>query len=538
MKLLHLLLTSLVAGCATFAAPAQPPNILIVLADDMGYSDLGCYGSEIATPNIDGLAKNGLRFTRFYNTARCWPTRAALMTGYYPQQIHMDPPQGRAPDWTRTIPQLLKPLGYRSYHSGKWHIAGLPKTCADGGFDHSYRLDDHDRNFNPHLLLEDDQKLPPVPTNSGYYTATAFTDHAIRCLKEHAAKYAGQPFFSYLAFTTPHFPLQAPPKDIARYRDKYLAGWEKVRADRYRRQKELGIVDCDLSKPEPQIRAPSGAPGVETNIGPGEIAYALPWDSLNEEQRRFQATKMAIHAAMVDRIDQEVGRVLAQIKAMGALDNTLVLFLSDNGASAEMLIRGDGNDPSAAPGSAGSFLCLGPGWSTVSNTPFRRHKIWVHEGGISTPLIAQWPKGIATHGQLRQDVGHVIDLLPTLLEVAGVKADGRPAGAPPLPGRSLVPAFSKDGAVQRDCVFWHHQGNRALRVGDWKLVSAHDDSDVWHLYNLATDRAESVDLASQQSQRVSEMAARWQQLEDQFRRDAGPVAAANPGKRKAKQPPQ
>ena len=512
------------------AAPARP-NILLILADDMGYSDVGCYGGEIATPNLDGLAKNGLRFTQFYNTARCWPTRAALMTGYYPQQIRMDPPQGRSPDWTRTLPQLLKPLGYRSYHSGKWHIAGIPKTCADGGFDHSYRLEDHDRNFNPKNLLEDDQKLPPVPPNSGYYTATAFADHAIRCLKEHAAKYAGQPFFSYLAFTTPHFPLQAPPEDIARYRDKYLAGWEVIRAERYQRQKQLGLLDCALSPPEPQLCAPSGKAGVETNIGPGEVAYALPWDSLTQEQQRFQATKMAIHAAMVDRIDQEVGRVLAQVKAMAALDNTIVLFLSDNGASAEILLRGDGHDPAAAPGSAGSFLCLGPGWSTVANTPFRRHKIWVHEGGISTPLIVQWPQGIAAHGELRQDAGHVIDVLPTLLEVAGAKSDSRPAGAPPLPGRSLVPAFAKDGAVKRDSVFWHHEGNRALRVGDWKLVSARNDADVWRLYHLATDRAESTDLARQQPGRVSEMAARWQQLEAEFRRDAGPPPKPNAAKK-------
>jgi arylsulfatase len=529
--LLRVLLASLL-WVSPLAHAAEKPNILIILADDLGYSDLGCYGSEIATPNLDNLAKNGLRFTQFYNTARCWPTRAALMTGYYPQQVRMDPPQGRVPDWTRALPQLLKPLGYRSYHSGKWHIAGLPRTCADAGFDHSYRLDDHDHNFNPQNLLEDDRKLPPVRPNSGYYTATAFADHAIRCLKEHAEKYAGQPFFSYLAFTTPHFPLQAPPEDIAKYRDKYLAGWETVRAERYRREKELGIVDCALSAPEPQIRAPSGKPGVETNIGPGEVAYALPWASLTADQKRFQATKMAIHAAMVDRIDQEVGRVLAQVKAMGALDNTLVVFLSDNGASAEMLIRGDGHDPTAPPGSAASFLCLGPGWSTMSNTPFRRHKIWVHEGGISTPLIVHWPKGFAARGELRHDVGHVIDLMPTVLELAGVGAEGRPPGAPPLPGRSLVPAFAKDGAVKRDWVFWHHQGNRALRVGDWKIVSARDDDDTWRLYDLATDRAESTDLAVKQPERVREMSARWQQLEDEFRREAGVAEGSNSGKAK------
>ena len=510
------------AGQAEPPPDGKRPNIVLVVADDMGFSDLGCYGGEIATPTLDGLAKNGLRFTQFYNTARCWPTRAALMLGYYPQQVRMDPPSGRAPDWARTVPQLLKPLGYRAYHSGKWHVNAVPRTCADGGFDHSYRLEDHDRNFNPKTLLEDDKPSPPVPPGSGYYTATAFADHAIRCLKEHAEKYAGQPFFTYLAFTTPHFPLQAPPEDIARYREAYLAGWEAVRAERYRRQKELGLVSCALSPPEPQLRAPSGAALVERDVGPGEIAFARPWADLTPEQQRFQATKMSIHAAMVDRIDREVGRVLAQVKAMGAWDDTIVFFLSDNGASAEILIRGDGNSPSAAPGSAGSYLCLGPGWSTVANTPLRRHKIWVHEGGISTPLIVHWPRGIAARGELRRDAGHVIDILPTLYELASgaAAAPGMPASAPPLPGRSLVPVFARDGAMARDFLFFHHSGNRALRVGDWKIVSAGIDENRWSLYNLGADRAESRDLAAEEPARVSELARRWQQLEDEFRHQA------------------
>ncbi|HEY5910134.1 MAG TPA: arylsulfatase [Verrucomicrobiae bacterium] len=511
-------------------ASASRPNILIILADDLGYSDLGCYGSEIATPNLDRLARSGLRFTQFYNTARCWPTRAALMTGYYPQQVRMDPPQGRCPEWTRTLPQLLEPFGYRSYHAGKWHVMGVPRTCADGGFDHSYRLEDHDRNFNPRNLIEDDQKLPAVPPNSGYYTATAFADHMIGYLKEHAAKHSAGPFFAYLAFTTPHFPLQAPPEDIARYRDKYLAGWEVIRAGRYEQQRELGIVDSPLSLPEPRIRAPSGKPGVERQVGFGEIAYALPWGSLTDEQKRFQATKMSIHAAMVDRIDHEVGRVLGQIRAMGALDNTVIFFLSDNGASAEILIRGDGNDPAAASGSAGSFLCLGPGWSTVSNTPFRRHKIWVHEGGISTPLVVHWPKGITARGELRRQVGHVIDFAPTLLELAGAKSDERPSGAPPFPGRSLVPAFAKSASSSEKapiCLFFHHENNRALRVGDWKIVSASVDGGDWYLYDLSNDRAEGNNLAARYPERVREMSARWQQLEVEFRRDAGTDASTN-----------
>ncbi|HAK97411.1 MAG TPA: arylsulfatase [Planctomycetes bacterium] len=521
----------LVCGCV-HAAPR--PNIVLIVADDMGFSDLGCYGGEIATPALDGLAKNGLRFTQFYNTARCWPTRAALMLGYYPQQVRMDPPRGPAPDWVQAVPKFLKPLGYRAYHSGKWHVHVVPRVCADGGFDHSYRLEDHDRNFNPTRLIEDDKPAPPVPPGSGYYTATAFADHAIRCLKEHAEKHAEKPFFTYLAFTTPHFPLHAPPEDVARYRDTYLAGWEAVRTERHRRQKELGIVSCALSKPEPQIRAPSGKAGVERDVDPGEIAYARPWAELTPEQQRFQATKMAIHAAMVDRIDREIGRVLAQVKAMGAWENTIVFFLSDNGASAEILIRGDGHSPSAAPGSAGSYLCLGPGWSTASNTPFRRHKIWVHEGGISTPLVVHWPRGIAARGELRRDPGHVIDILPTICELAAGAAPAPPEGAPPFPGRSLVPAFARDGAIARDFLFFHHSGNRALRAGDWKLVSAGIDDNRWSLYNLAEDRAESKDLAAEEPARVRELAEKWRQLEDEFRRQAGEPAGEGAKEKRAR----
>jgi arylsulfatase len=305
-----------------------------------------------------------------------------------------------------------------------------------------------------------------------------------------------------------------------------------MRAERYRRQKELGLVDCGLSQPEPQIRAPSGKPGVEKQVGPGEIAYALAWQNLTEAQRRFQATKMAIHAAMVDRIDREVGRVLGQLKAMGALENTVVFFLSDNGASAEILIRGDGHDPNAPPGSAGSYLCLGPGWSTASNTPFRRHKIWVHEGGISTPLIVHWPRGIASRGEWRPDAGHVVDLAPTVLELAGAKTDVRPAGAPPFPGRSLVPAFARNKALEHEYLFFHHAGNRALRLGDWKIVSAKDNNEDWELYDLAKDRSETTNLAAERPERVREMVARWQQLDDQFRSQAGGDAAGKTAKKK------
>jgi arylsulfatase len=225
---------------------------------------------------------------------------------------------------------------------------------------------------------------------------------------------------------------------------------------------------------------------------------------------------------MIDRMDREIGRVLEQVRAMGAWDNTVILFLSDNGTDATVMVRGDGHDRAAAPGSAGSFLCLGPGWSSAGNSPFRRHKIWTNEGGISTPLIVHWPQGIAARGELRHDVGHVIDFVPTLLELAGVKPS-LAAGSPALPGHSLLPAFAKDGSVTRDYVFFHHEGNRALRMGDYKLVSAREDHDAWELFNLSTDRCEQHNLAAEQPDRARDMAARWKQLQDRFTRDAGPV---------------
>jgi arylsulfatase len=513
--------------CAAAALPAQTPakpNFLIILADDLGFSDTGSYGGEIETPNLDRLAANGLRFTQFYNTARCWPSRTALMTGYYPQQVRADPPSGRLPEWTRTLPQILKPLGYRCYHSGKWHVPGAPQPVKDAGFDRSFRLEDYDRNFNPKRTFLDDVLQPPVQPGSGFYSTVAYADHAIRCLKEHAVQFAGQPFFSYLAFTVPHFPLQALPKDIAKYRGRYQKGWDVFRTERFRRQKEMGIVDGVLSPMEPDIIAPSGTAEQLRLIGSGEIRQAFAWDSLTNEQRDLQAAKLAIHAAMVDRMDQEIGRVIEQIKAMGALEDTLILFLSDNGASAEMLVRGDGNDFAAAPGSAGSFLCLGPGGSTVCNTPFRRHKIWVHEGGIATPLIVHWPHGIKDRGALRHDPGHLIDLLPTLAELAG-GSNAVVAGAPVLPGRSLVPALSRDGGIARDFLFFHHSGNRALRVGAWKIVSSGEGKNQWELYDLKNDRTETKDLATAQPDKVREMAARWQQLQDQFVQQAGPAPA-------------
>jgi arylsulfatase A-like enzyme len=528
----------LTAPATMYAAePTAKPNILIILADDMGFSDASCYGGEIATPNLDGLAKNGLRFTQFYNTARCWPSRAAILTGYYAQQVRRDTVpgvksgvQGSRPAWARLLPEMLKPLGYRSYHSGKWHLDGKP---LQNGFDHSYSLDDHDRHFAPRLHSEDDKPLPAVDAKSGYYSTTAIADHAIKCLKEHADKYPDKPFLEYLAFTAPHFPLQAPAEDIAPYRKKYLAGWDALREERWRRMKEMKIGGTVLAPIERDLGPPYAFPDAIKKLGPNELNRPLPWTELNEDQREFQASKMAIHAAMVDRMDREIGRVLAQLRDMKALENTLIVFLSDNGASAEIMVRGDGHDPTAEFGTGATFLSIGPGWSSLANTPLRRHKTWVHEGGISTPLIVHWPKGISARGELRHTPGHIIDLVPTILEAAGGKPlekwEGQPV--PPAPGKSLIPLFKKDGAVTHDSLWWLHEGNRALRVGDWKIVAAGKDS-PWELYDLSSERSETKDLAKDKPEKVKKLAAIWAKQYEEYktlaRKDLPPDPKSGP----------
>jgi len=520
--------TVITALAALWTGAVQPagerparPNIVIILADDLGFSDLGCYGGEIRTPNLDGLASGGLRFTQFYNTARCWPTRAALLTGYYAQQVRRDTvpgvPSGAGgirPKWARLLPEMLRPLGYRTYHSGKWHLDGMPLT---NGFDRSYLLEDVGRYFRPRVHFEDDRRLPPVEPGTGYYATTAIASQGIKYLAEHAAKHGGQSFFLYLAFTAPHFPLQALPEDIARYRGRYREGWETVRAERWKRIQDLGLVSGRLSDVEREVGPPYHFPDALRTLGAGEVNRPVPWGTLTDLQREFQAAKMAVQAAMVDRLDREIGRVLDQLRNMGDYENTLILFLSDNGASAEIMVRDDGHDPAAVPGSAATHLCLGPAWSTVANTPFRRHKTWLHEGGIATPLIVHWPRGLPTLGGLRHDPGHVIDLVPTIREVTGARlpdfGDGRPIPAPP--GKSLVPAFARDGTVRHDDLWWEHEGNRAIRVGDWKLVAAGQDG-PWELYDLATDRTETRNRAGQHPAKVRELAERWQQRQQEF----------------------
>jgi arylsulfatase len=499
------------------AAPAGKPNFLVILADDMGFSDAGCFGGQIDTPNLDRLAAKGLRFTQAYSTARCGPSRSCLLTGYYAQQTAADVmTPGNVPQYVQFIPDHLKPLGYRSYHSGKWHIRFSPREGA--GFDHSYTLLDENRYFTPAGLQLDGAPLPQPKPEDGYYSTVAIADYAVRFLKEHARDHARDPFFMYLAPHCPHFPLHALAGDIEKYKDRFAEGWDTARERKMARMRRMGLVNCELPPLEPNMWTRWNTPDDElrAKIGAGEVMRAVPWSTLTPEQKHFQRIKMAIHAAMITRMDIEIGKVLGQVTAMGAERNTVVVFLSDNGASSEQIIRADGHDATAPPGSARSFLCLGPGWSTYSNTPLRLHKSWVNEGGIASPLIVNWPGGIKDQNKLRHDPCHFVDVLPTLVDLAGGDAaKERPAGAPALPGRSLTPAFHKDGAAPREYLYFNHNNNRAIRMGDWKLVAT-GQTGPWELYDLGKDRSEMHNLAAAQPARAEKLAALWKQHDEEF----------------------
>jgi arylsulfatase A-like enzyme len=508
----------------------RPPNILIVLADDLGFSDLGCYGSEIQTPNLDRLAERGRRFTQFYNTARCWPTRGALMTGYYAQQIRRDQVQGvpsggqgKRPSWAPLLSLSLQGFGYKSYHSGKWHIDGLP---LKNGFESSYRLEDHDRYFHPKKHFWNDEALPEVDRDASFYSTTEIANRALMQFDQHASQHPNSPFFSFVAFTAPHFPLQAPRDLVDQYLERYRDGWDRIRRERWSRMQDLGLGD-HASEVERELGPPYPFPDAMKKLGPGEVNRPLPWSELNAEQQAFQVGKMAVHAAMVESMDQEIGRLIEWLRDHGQLNNTLIMFLSDNGASAEIMVRGDGHAADSTAGAKESYLCLGPGWSTVCNTPFRKHKTWVHEGGICTPCILHWPEAIAAAREPIDQPLHVIDVAPTLLEIASGKHatqtdEDRSNGIPSLPGLSFLAMLeptkspyrelASDTALPRERIlWWQHEQNRAVRKGDWKLVAAGKDS-PWELYNLREDRAETKNVAADHTERVRELADLWESM--------------------------
>lgn len=501
---------------ATGQAAAKKPNFVIVLADDMGFSDARCYGGDVDTPNLDRLASQGLRFTQFYSTARCGPSRNCLMTGYYAQQTASDiMTPGNVPAYTKFLPDYLKPLGYRTYHSGKWH---LRFATGEGGvgFDHSYTMLDELRFFtqNRHEL---DGKALPKP-GDGYYSTTAIADYGVQFLQEHQTEHAAAPFLMYLAFHAPHFPLQAPQPDIDHYSGRFAEGWDTARERKVQRMQKMGLVTGPAAPLEPNMWTDWNTPDKELieKIGPGEISKAVPWSTLTPVQKDFQRTKMAIHAAMITRMDTEIGKVLDQIKAMGAERDTIVLFMSDNGASSEQLIRGDGHDSAAPPGSARTHLGVGPGWSSNANAPFRLHKSWVNEGGIASPLIVSWPNGNLDQNRLRHEPCHFVDIVPTLVELAGGKITPE-AGAPPLAGKSLAPVLRKDRTAPHEYIYFNHNNNRALRQGDWKLVAIGAKGE-WELYNMKTDRAEQHNLAASEPERVRRMADLWKARDQEYTR--------------------
>ena len=504
MKRLLLFLITCLIGEAEILRAAERPNIVCILVDDMGFSDIGCYGGEIPTPNIDALAKNGLRFTQFYNTGRCCPTRASLLTGLYSHQTgigHMvedqkvDGYRGFLNDRCATAAELLRSAGYFTAMTGKWHVGdrepamwplqrGFDRfygVVEGGGFYYKLKRGRTIKLGNETVFSVNQQ--PP----EGWYTTDAWTQQSIGFLDEALA--AKKPFFLYVAHNAPHFPLQAPEEEIAKYRGKFKDGWQKLREARQQRLIKEGVV----SESWPLAPWPDMPPA---------------WDSLSaEEQDRFDHL-MAIYAAVMDRLDRNIGQLTSALKDRGVLDNTLLVFLSDNGGTAEGGPRGRSTGPGPL-GSAESDVYYGGGWSTVSNTPFRLHKRYCHEGGISTPLIVHWPAQIREGGALRHQVGHVIDLVPTFLEVAGAKYPAEFNGKPilPLEGRSLTLAFA-DQPLKREALFWEHGGNAAVRSGDWKLVRERRNG-PWELYNLKSDRTEVKNLASQEPERLQELAARW-----------------------------
>ena len=545
MKTAHLILLALCLAVLNVSDGAERPNIVVILADDMGFSDLGCYGGEIRTPNLDRLATNGLRFTQFYNTARCCPTRAALLTGLYSHQAgvghmmedrDMDGYRGDLNRRCVTIPEVLKPAGYRSYAVGKWHVTkhANPEGPKDNwplqrGFDRYYgTIHGAGSYWDPSSLVRDNRMITPFndpeyqPSGDYYYT-DAISEHAVRFVNDHAREHAGQPFFLYVAFTAAHWPMQAKESDVARYRGKYDAGYEVIRQARFERTKKLGLVD-----PRWQLTPASGS-----------------WSAVADKP--WEARCMEVYAAMVDCMDQGVGRLVGSLEKNGQLENTLIFFLQDNGGCAELIGRTGaakarseapslpamsredlqkGSTPKQTrdgypvrqgrgvmPGPPDTFIAYGREWANVSNTPFREYKHWEHEGGISTPLIAHWPAGIpaARRNQLEKQPGHLIDLMATCVDVSGATYPVEFLGNKILPreGVSLRPALEGKSLDRPQPIFWEHEGNRAVREGRWKLV-AKGPAGAWELYDMEADRTEMHNLAGAESARMKDMVAKWE----------------------------
>lgn len=496
------------------ATEAARPNVLLIMCDDLGFSDLGCYGGEIQTPHLDRLAADGMRFTQFYNCAVCVTTRSALLTGLYPRQTK----RPRLRTNMITLGEAMRRAGYATSLTGKWHLGSeAPLRPIDRGFDEYYGVLDGCCNFfNParqdpvfynggrfRPFAHNDERITEFP--EGYYTTDAFSDHAAATITRFAE--GDKPFFVHLCYTAPHFPLHAFAEDIERYRGKYSDGYLAMREQRHKRQAELGLFES-----LPKLSAE------EDRKGDYRYDYDVPdWEKLPTIEQQREQARMETYAAMVNRMDRGIGDVLTALEEAGVADNTLVIFLSDNGGCASW--------PSSKPGQEEGFVkynqgipvgdgrgyeFVGKGWGWAQNAPFRQFKTWSYEGGIATPMIVRWP-GKAARGSITHQVGHIIDVMPTLLELAESEYPREFKGNQILPveGKSLVPVFHGQKRVEHASLSWELFGNRAIRQGDWKLVWGASQK-KWELYDLQTDRSETNNLAAKYPERVTSMAHDWE----------------------------
>ena len=535
------LLTGCRAAATRAATPAKRPNIILIMSDDMGYSDLGCYGSEIETPTLDGLAAGGVRFTQFYNTARCCPTRASLITGLYQHQArighmmgnnHLPGFQGDLGTNAVTIAEAVRPAGYATYVAGKWHVT--PHTRPEGPKHNWPRTRGFDRFFgtihgagsfyDPNSLTRDNTQIPP---GKDFYYTDAISDNAAAYIRDHTNAKRDAPFFMYVAYTAAHWPMHARPDDVAKYKGRYDGGWQEIRKARYERMKKTGLIKD------------------EWDLSPRD---AGDWGAVSAEDKKWHARRMEVYAAMVTVMDAGIGRIVQTLKETGQHENTLILFLQDNGGCAEEFgSRGavrpkPGEKPKGEPlgpdelqtrmvprftrdgkpvrqghgvmpGPADTYIAYGREWANVSNTPFRLYKHWVHEGGISTPLIAHWPAGIPAgrHGAFEPQPGHLIDIMATCVDLADATSPKTHNGhdITPMQGVSLAPAFSGKDVGRTEPIYFEHEGNRAIRDGKWKLV-AKGAAGEWELYDMDADRSELSDLAAEHPDRVKAMAERWE----------------------------